>query len=580
MAIVLVAIYFLIEGDHSIESAWDVLHHLINAWFPEATEVSSNPSEYKILPSTVVLAIAGIIGIFLTSVFIGIITSSIEEKVLSLRKGNSSVLEEDHTVILGFKRGEYELLNQLILAASSKTSCIVLASEMDKDEMEDLIKENLDVPNNVHIICRTVDIFDPNSLEKLALMDAKSIIISPTSDFKTTKILLAVSKLISSTDNDKVKVAAIMSSDDYRFPPTIAEKHNVTTLQTKNIIAKMIAHSCTQPGISEVFKEIFNFEGNEFYNVAIDGIEGMTFKEVMAKLEGAIPIGIGRNDLMIVNPSSNTVISKDDTILVFAEDKDSFKMNFNNKVYNYSSLEKKIENNTEANRTLIINSNKVLKTLLRELPEDINEIVLLDDSMDEVSLEKLNKIVDRINIVKCEIDLEDEETFIETVKDFNHIVILSKHDINAEQDDLNNMMMLLKLRDIRTRFNCNYNITAEMNSEANQRLVSLDDDSTDYVVASSMASLFLSQLAESPELYPVFTEILSNEGNEVYLKSAKTLNCEGIKSITEIRQICLAQGYIFIGYKKSDDKEIIFNPPIEKQLDMKFNDNIVVIGNN
>ncbi|MBR7187677.1 MAG: hypothetical protein IKD53_03890 [Clostridia bacterium] len=55
----------------------------------------------------------------------------------------------------------------------------------------------------------------------------------------------------------------------------------------------------------------------------------------------------------------------------------------------------------------------------------------------------------------------------------------------------------------------------------------MSDDRTDFVVTSSMSSLFLAQLAESPELIEVFQEILSNKGNELYLKSAEKLEMVG-----------------------------------------------------
>ena len=561
--------------DAQEQGTLEIVHHLINSWFPSYTDMMDTYKSNYLFYGLLILA--SIIGILLTSVFIGIITSAIEEKIMQLRKGQSFVLENDHTVVLGFYPGEYELLNQLILAASKRESRIVVVGDMEKDEMEDLIRENLDVPSNVKIICRSLDMCDSVSLEKAALEEAKAIIIAPTDDKKTTKILLAVSKIINSSYNNKVKVAAIMSSDDYRFPPTLSEKHNVTTLQTNDTIAKIIAHSCTQPGISEAFKEIFNFEGNEFYHVSIPNLEGKTFKELMAKIEKAIPVGICRNDMMILNPSDNTVINGDDTIIIFAEDKESFKYNSDNKVMNYS-FKDDIEEKVAEDKVLIIGTNKSLKVLLKELPFNIEEAVIVDQNMDENYLQKIRDDIPHLSIRLLKTEFSNEKEIVEIVQDYSHIVVLNRHSKDIEQDDLDNMMLLLKLRDIRTRYKYEYNITTELNSEANQRLVSVDDDLTDYVVATSMSSLFLAQLAESPELYSVFKEILSNEGNEVYLKRAKLLHCDGKKSVTELRQICLALGYIFIGYKKKEDKDISFNPPCDKQVELGHNDSIVVIG--
>ena len=88
---------------------------------------------------------------------------------------------------------------------------------------------------------------------------ARSVIISPTDDFTTTRALLAVSALIDEKSEQRPKIGAIVSRTEYQFPPSIAAKHNVTTLPTNETLAKIIAHSCTQPGLSETFRELFGY---------------------------------------------------------------------------------------------------------------------------------------------------------------------------------------------------------------------------------------------------------------------------------------------------------------------------------
>ena len=45
----------------------------------------------------------------------------------------------------------------------------------------------------------------------------------------------------------------------------------------------MIAHACTQPGLSETFKEVFNFEGSDFYLISLPGTEGLSFRELLLR---------------------------------------------------------------------------------------------------------------------------------------------------------------------------------------------------------------------------------------------------------------------------------------------------------
>ena len=139
---------------------------VINSQTPEFSEKSS--PGYIIL-----LTLAAIIGVFFTSVLIGIVTNAIENKITELRKGNSLVIEEGHIVILGFVPGEYTLIEQLILSASNKNICIVIADDLDRDQMEDYIFNNVEIPRNVRIICRSADICDPISISKCSIETCK-----------------------------------------------------------------------------------------------------------------------------------------------------------------------------------------------------------------------------------------------------------------------------------------------------------------------------------------------------------------------------------------------------------------------
>ena len=136
--------------------------------------------------------------------------------------------------------------------------------------------------------------------------------------------------------------------------------------------------------------------------------------------------------------------------------------------------------------------------------------------------------------------------------------------------------LLLNLRDIRSRRGLRFNITTEMRRERNQNLV-VSDDHTDFVVASSMSSLILAQLAESPELIGAFREILSNEGNELYLRSAAQLGIGGSRTVRSLRLAALAKGYVLLGTMDSQG-ECCFNPPLDRTLQPEEYGTLIVLG--
>lgn len=159
-----------------------------------------------------------------------------------------------------------------------------------------------------------------------------------------------------------------------------------------------------------------------------------------------------------------------------------------------------------------------------------------------------------------------------------HLVILSDHTKTAEEADMEVMFLLLNFRDVRLRYNLHFNITVEMCKEHNQRLVG-SNDHTDFLVASSMSSLFLAQLAEYPELIEVFRDILDNDGNELYLKNAGDLNICGTYTILELRQIALSYGYILLGYLNAE-KQSYFNLSLTETVNLTSDCNIIVLSEN
>ena len=85
-------------------------------------------------------------GIFIVATLIGVITTGIGAKLDELRKGRSSVLEDDHTVILGWSAQIFDVISEIVLAnANKRHQRIVVLADRDKVEMEDEIRD--DVPN-------------------------------------------------------------------------------------------------------------------------------------------------------------------------------------------------------------------------------------------------------------------------------------------------------------------------------------------------------------------------------------------------------------------------------------------------
>lgn len=564
---------YLSDYDSFGFSVFDSASAVINAWVPEAG------GEEAVFSHLALKAAAGIFGLLLTSVLIGIVASSIEEKINDLKRGNSVVLESGHIVILGYAPGEYSLLKQIILAEGDDPACIVVAGDMERDEMEQDIRDNLEYGRNVRIICRKADITDPAALEKCSVARARSVIVSPADDAKTVKTLLALSSLIHPEDGTEVKIGAVVSNRKFKFPETEAKEHNITTLSTAAIIARIIAHTCTQEGLSSAFDEILSFEGSEFYTLSMPGADGLSFRELLLRSDGGMPVGLIGKGGITLNPDPERVIRKGERILFLAEDRDT-------PVLVPAPELPDLEDSGSAsvpqedNRIAIIGYNRMMPLILQELPEKMQKIVFVGLSEEEKSL-VLPLVLNRPGFTTgfCGEDLSIESNLRRLCSGVNHVVILSDAGKEDEESDMDAISKILHLRDIRARYGMKFNITAEMRREHNQRLISVGDN-TDYIVASNLSSLFLAQFAENPELIAAFRELLSNEGNELYLRPAAALGCAGEMTTAALRMRALGHGCLFLGWRRAagDGFETVINPALGASVRLETDDQLIVIS--
>ncbi len=570
LAVIIAGLIILLgfnEDSEPLAVLWDSIASLVNAWVPFSGD--GGPG-YIIL-----MAVSAIAGVLFTSVLIGIVTSSIEEKIIELKRGNSQVLESGHTVILGFYPGEYTLLRQLVLAAAGKDACVVVADDMEREEMEQNIAENVECPKNFRIVCRSADITDPAALERCALSSCKTVIVHPTDDTRTIKTLLAVSALKRGCGEADFRILSLLSGSEFVFPASLAKQYRITALREHDTLAKMIAHSCTQMGLSETFRELFNFDGSEWYTISLPEAEGLPFGDLAVRLDGAVPVGLYASGHMRLNPGADTVIQAGDRLLVFAEDRSSIRLTDKRADDAHSVGSAAAEADTTA---LVLGHNASLPIILRELPENVRRVLLAGKRGSEEDRARLEEAASRrgLTLEYSDAELTEEGALEELAKDAEHVVILNDHEKEEEEADMEVIYLLLNLRDIRSRLGARFNITTEMRRERNQDLVE-DNDRTDFVVASSMSSMILAQLSESPELLDAFREILSNEGSEIYLKKASQLGIRGRYPVRSLRKMAFMQGYVLLGWMDAE-RQSFFNPPLDEEVEADEGCTFIVLG--
>ena len=96
-------------------------------------------------------------GLFVSATLIGAITTGLSDKLDSIRQSKSLIIEENHTIILGWSNHVISIVNELILANESEAKCIiVILGRMPKSEMLAIIQDNCQITKKVKIPADTL----------------------------------------------------------------------------------------------------------------------------------------------------------------------------------------------------------------------------------------------------------------------------------------------------------------------------------------------------------------------------------------------------------------------------------------
>ncbi len=567
------------DGEGLGANVWLSIMHIIDAG--TITGAETDRTDFIIL-----MSIATICGLFVTSILIGIITTGFESKLETLRKGNSRVIEENHTVILGFNSNIYTLISELIKAnESEKKPKIVILAKEDKDEVEALIANHIKDFKNTKIICRTGSIFDINMLEKCSLETCKSIIVNESEDFNVVKCVIAISSYLKENGREEqlpFVVCTVKSKSSFNAIQNIS-LGNVEVLIVDDFIARIIAQTCRQPGLTNVLFELFDFDGDELYFENYPELAGKEFGQVLMFFEKAIVFGYKRGENINLNPPCKTILQESDELILLMEDNGAEKP----KEYIHEStvslaLKKKIEERPET--VVVIGRNRLLNKVLLELDDFVVEdskVILVDQGIKagEVTVQSRLK---NLEIQLMDIDVGEIDQLNKLMEyDIDYILLLSDDMKEEEESDARTLVNLINIRDIIQKEKRKFSITSELRVVQNQKLARITRVN-DLVIGSDIINLLMTQISENRSLAKVFREILDEDGSEIYITPADNhIETKEELSFYEITKAMAEKGYIPVGYKKriGESFEIITNPKKSDRIKFEEGDGIIVLAN-
>lgn len=513
-----------------------------------------------------IMLLVTVVGIFIFSTLIGVLGSGLEARIDELRKGRSRVIEEGHTVILGWSEQIFPVLTELIQAnASQKNAAIVILGQKDKVEMEDAIRDRIDDTMTTRIICRTGSPIELHDLAIASIDQARAIILvapddasgarNDDPDIDIIKTLLAV------TNNPQRKAGKYHLIAEVRDPKNVqvarmVAKDEVELVLVGDLIARITAQTCRQSGLSIVYNELLDFGGVEIYFKSEPAAIGKAFADVLHLYGDSVVIGVApAGGVPKLNPPMATMIGAGDRLVVIAEDDSTIKV-----TAPVAPDPTRIALQTPATptpeRTLILGWNwrgsKIITELDGYVPagSSVHIIASSPGAGDVIAAECAG--LQRTSVTFAEADTTDRRVLdAADIGRFDHVIVLCYSDeLEVAKADARTLVTLLHLRDIADRLNKRVPIVSEMLDINNRRLAEVTR-ADDFIVSDRLVSLMLAQISEQKELSHVFSELFSAEGSEVYLKPIEHyVRTDAPVDFATLTSAASSIGEVAIGYKR------------------------------
>jgi voltage-gated potassium channel Kch len=536
-------------------------------------------------------------GIFVISTLIGVMTSGIEGKIESLRKGRSRVIEHGHTVILGWSQQIFVVITELVAASANQPkSCIVIMGDKDKVEMEEEIRDFVGSTGRTRIVCRRGSPMSLGDLEIVSPHTARSIIIlAPEGDSPDSNVIKTMLALTNNPQRrtDPYHIVAEICDQKNMEVARMVGRDEVELVQVSDLISRIIAQTCRQSGLSMIYTELLDFGGDEIYFHAEPALVGKSFGEALQAFEESAVMGLHRmGSAPQLNPPMETRIEAGDRLIVISEDDDTIQLRkTQNIAIDSSVIELREPAPPTPERTLILGWNWRGPAIINELdhyvaPGSIVTVIANDDAAKDAIDQQCANLKQQAVTFQAG-DTTDRRTLdalkIET---FKHVILLCYSDtLSAEQADAQTLITLLHLRDIASRCEQRFSVVSEMLDTRNRALAEVTQ-ADDFIVSDKLVSLILSQVSENKALNAVFTDLFDPEGSEIYLKLATNyVHLGEPMNFYTVVEAARRRNEVAIGYRlvgQSDDASkaygVVINPDKSDNITFSEWDRIIVLA--
>jgi len=523
-----------------------------------------------------------VIGLLLISTLISLVNNRIERRVEGLRRGRDPIhLDPGHIAILGWSDIASRVLEELAEASPPKQPldvAVLAPAEILQMRHELVENEALGRLGRQWPTLRSGTTWDTRDLRRLAAVhEARCVIVLHDDSGEgvpdTIKTVMAVVAACdgprhSARYEDHPTLVLEVPHDDSGAVAHLARRldrfgFRVMIVESVALRNELAAQVTRRAGLSEIYRDLLDFAGHELYFA--EPPEGLvTFGEAVGRLAATVPIGVfhgGAEPEVDLWPSWDeplagaklVVLSEDLATAVAGE-----------LVVDASAIDgprptcsvRPLERQT----VLVVGWNAGASHLVEVLDQYAGAgstltVVTDHEQVTSIPSHLLNLAIDRV------IDLGGNlQAWLEETRDhFDHAVVLSNDHKTDAASDADTFLTLLALRPAGLDHGNPTTVVAQLRERSNKHLArqSLADD---LIVGDSLTATVLAQLAVTPDLLPVLSELIGQTPFTLDLVDAAWFGIEADRPFLEVTRDVAGSGEIALGWRDASGS-LRLNPP-------------------
>ncbi|MFH8609658.1 potassium transporter TrkA [Streptomyces sp. NPDC018029] len=557
-------------------------------------------------PFLAVAALMAFGGIFLMSTLIPVISAGLQNQLARLRRGRSPVAESGHTVVLGWSPHVYTVLSELVEAnRSRRRACVAILAEKDRPEMEAAIRERVGHTATTRVVCRSGDPTDPVDIAIVNPSTARSIIVIPPEgddpDIAVVKSLLAVGSSQaprgrSGASAAPVIVASVQEAQNLSVA-RLAGGATCHVISAQGFISRLMVQMSLQCGLSAVYTDLLDFEGDEIYMQPQPELVGRTFGETLGAYRTSCVIGLmDASGRVRLNPRHDTVLRTQDQIVAISEDDGTVVLSETVPVVDETAISPPDVPERPGRRVLMVGWSRhapdIVRQLQTQLPAGSRVDVIADTDLTGAAkvLTGAEKVLTGAGDSVPEVSFRQADTTRREVLEsaglgaYDHVMVVCPNERDPRGSDARTLTTLLKLRDLAARHSHDFSLATEIADDRNRALARAAK-ADDFIVSSELVSLCLAQLSENPRLSQIFDELFGPRGVQISLRPMACYVRTGADTdfftVTAAAARC---GEIALGHRiraraqLPPDYGVLINPDKAERVSYTKDDQIIILS--